>query len=135
MLESLAWFTAVTLVGDHRVDNNLMNRKGSLKGTRDYGSDDYGDKSGSAEEAVEDELRDEYLWREGRYGEDPLEALIREERNREMLAAMTEKQREVFILYYREGYTQQQIADMLGITKQSVGERLSTAVSRVKKFF
>lgn len=51
-----------------------------------------------------------------------------------MLDALTDKQREVFILYYKEGYTQQQIADMLGITKQSVGERLSTAVSRVKNF-
>lgn len=135
MLESLKWFTAVMLVGDHRVDNNLMNRKGSRKGTRDYATDDYGDKSGAAEDAVDAEYRDAFFWREGRFGEDPLEVLIREERNREMLDALTDKQREVFILYYKEGYTQQQIADMLGITKQSVGERLSTAVSRVKKFF
>ena len=135
MMESLKWFTAVTLVGDHRVDNNLMNRKSSRKGTRDYGSDDYGDKSGAVEEAIEDEYRDEFFWREGRFGEDPLEALIREERNREMLEALTDKQREVFILYYKEGYTQQQIADMLGVDQTSVRDRLVGAIKKVKKYF
>lgn len=135
MMESLKWFTAVTLVGDHRVDNNLMNRKSSRKGTRDYGSDDYGDKSGAVEEAIEDEYRDKFFWREGRFGEDPLEALIREERNREMLDALTDKQREVFILYYKEGYTQQQIADMLGVDQTSVRDRLVGAIKKVKKYF
>lgn len=135
MLESLSWFMAVMLIGDHRVENNLMNRKSSRKGAKDYDTDDYGDKCGEAEEAVEEEYRDEFFWNEGRFGENPLDALIRKERDAAMLAAMTDKQREVFLLYYKEGYTQQQIADMLGLSKRSVKERLGWALSKAKKFF
>ena len=130
MLESLSWFTAVTLIGDHRVENNLMNRKSSRKGAKDYDTDDYGDKCG---EAVEEEYRDEFFWNEGRFGENPLDALIRKERNAAMLAVMTDKQREVFLLYYKEGYTQQQIADMLGVDQTSVRDRLDGVLKKIKK--
>ena len=135
MLESLSWFMAVTLIGDHRVENNLMNRRGSRKGAKDYDTDDYGDKCGAVEEVVEDKYRGMFFWDDGRFGENPLDALIRQERNREMFAAMTDKQREVFLLYYKDGYTQQQIADMLGLSKRSVKERLGWALSKAKKFF
>lgn len=99
-----------------------------------YDSYDYDDKHYVDEEIVKDPYRGVFFWNDGRFGENPLDALIRQERNREMLSVMTDKQREVFLLYYKEGYTQQQIADMLGLTKQSVSERLSTATHRVKKF-
>ena len=135
MLESLSWFMAVMLIGDHRVENNLMNRKSSRKGAKDYDADDYGDKCGEAEEAVEEEYRDEFFWNEGRFGENPLDALIRKERNAAMLAAMTDKQREVFLLYYKEGYTQQQIADMLGCVISMVNKHLNAALKKIKKFF
>ena len=134
MLESLSWFMAVMLIGDHRVENNLMNRKSSRKGAKDYDTDDYGDKCGEAEEAVEEEYRDEFFWNEGRFGENPLDALIRKERNAAMLAAMTDKQREVFLLYYKEGYTQQQIADMLGCVVSMVNKHLKASLKRIKKF-
>lgn len=135
MLESLSWFMAVTLIGDHRVENNLMNRRGSRKGAKDYDTDDYGDKCGEAEKTVEEEYRDEFFWNEGRFGENPLDALIRGERNKEMLAAMTDKQREVFLLYYKDGYTQQQIADMLGIARTTVIHHLEGSVKKIKNFF
>ena len=135
MLESLSWFMAVMLIGDHRVENNLMNRKSSRKGAKDYDTDDYGDKCGEAEEAVEEEYRDEFFWNEGRFGENPLDALIRKERDAAMLAAMTDKQREVFLLYYKEGYTQQQIADMLGCVVSMVNKHLKASLKRIKKFF
>ena len=135
MLESLSWFMAVTLIGDHRVENNLMNRRGSRKGAKDYDTDDYGDKCGAVEEVVEDKYRGMFFWDDGRFGENPLDALIREERNKEMLAAMTDKQREVFLLYYKDGYTQQQIADMLGIARTTVIHHLEGSVKKIKKFF
>ena len=135
MLESLSWFMAVMLIGDHRVENNLMNRKSSRKGAKDYDTDDYGDKCGEAEKAVEEEYRDEFFWNEGRFGENPLDALIRKERDAAMLAAMTDKQRKVFLLYYKEGYTQQQIADMLGIARTTVIHHLEGSVKKIKKFF
>ena len=76
-----------------------------------------------------------FFWNDGRFGENPLDALIRQERNREMLAAMTDKQREVFLLYYKEGYTQQQIADMLDVDQTSVRDRLDGGLKKTKKFF
>ena len=135
MLESLTWFTAVMLIGDHRIENNLMNRRSSRKGAKDYDTDDRGDKCGEAEEVVENRYRGMFLWNDGRFGEDPLDALIRAERNKEMLDAMTDKQREVFLLYYKDGYTQQQIADMLGIARTTVIHHLEGSIKKIKKYF
>ncbi len=135
MLESLTWFTAVMLIGDHRIENNLMNRRSSRKGAKDYDTDDRGDKCGETEEVVEKRYRGMFLWNDGRFGEDPLDALIRAERNKEMLDAMTDKQREVFLLYYKDGYTQQQIADMLGIARTTVIHHLEGSIKKIKKYF
>ena len=52
-----------------------------------------------------------------------------------MLAAMTDKQREVFIMYYRDGMTQDQIAEVIGISRRTLREHLTCALERVKKFF
>jgi RNA polymerase sigma factor (sigma-70 family) len=133
LLKSQPWTIDVALLGEHRIEQNSMNRTGSRTGTKDYDSADYGDKDGDAEVAVEQSYRSEYTWREGRFGENPEDAYIRKETQKEMLEAMTDKQREVFVLYYGRGYTQQQIADKLGISKQSVNERLYWALECAKK--
>jgi RNA polymerase sigma factor (sigma-70 family) len=52
-----------------------------------------------------------------------------------MLAAMTEKQREVFVLYHKYGWTQQQIAEYLGLDQTTVRDRLRYAVKKAKKYF
>ena len=134
-LESQPWALALTLIGDHRVEQNSMNRTGSRTGTKDYDSDDNGDKDGDAENAVEKSYQNEYNWREDRVGEDPETIYIRKETRREMLESMTEKQRKVFILYYQYGYTQQEIADMLGVDQTSVRDRLNGAIRKVKKIY
>lgn len=136
-LESQPWVLALTLIGDHRVEQNSMNRTGSRTGTKDYDSDDNGDKDGDAEDALEKSYRNEYNWREDHIGEDPLTIYIRKETRREMLESMTEKQRKVFILYYQYGYTQQEIADMLDCVVSTVNKHLQRAVDRIKskKFF
>lgn len=136
LLESLAWPIAVTLIGDHRVEQNSMNRRqGGRKGTKDYDAEDNGDKDGDAEEAVEQSYKNEYTWCEDRVGENPETIYIRKETRREMLESMTEKQREVFILYYQYGYKQKEIADMLGISRDSVNDRLEGALKKVKKIY
>lgn len=135
LLASGPWPIAVTLIGDHRVESNIMNRTGGRTGTKDYDADDYGDKDGDAEDAVEKSYRSEYTWTEGRFGEDPLEHVLREERRQEMLEAMTDKQREVFILYYQEGYTMQEIAEMIGVSKPAVCMRLGAAIESMKKIY
>ena len=135
-LESQPWVIALTLIGDHRVEQNSMNRRqGGRKGTKDYDADDNGDKDGDAEDVVEKSYRNEYNWREDRIGEDPLTIYIRKETRREMLESMTEKQREVFILYYQYGYNQREIAELIGIDRASVEDRLDSAVKKVKKIF
>jgi len=133
-LESQPWVLALTLVGDHRVEQNSMNRRqGGRKGTKDYNADDNGDKDGDAEEAVEDSYRNEYTWREDQIGEDPETIYIRKETRQEALDSMTEKQRQVFILYFHYGYNQYEIADLMGITQVGVKHHLDGATKKVKK--
>ena len=134
-LESLSWFTAVMLIGDHRVESNILNRKSSRKGSRAYDVDDCGDKCGKIEAAIEDSYMDKFFWAEGRFGENPLDALIREERYNEMLEVLTDKQRTAFHLYYKEGYTQQQIAEMMGCVVSMVNKHLSVSLKKLNKFF
>ena len=134
MLESLPWPIAVTLIGDHRIEGLAMQRKGDRKQNKSLirGDNEEGDALDGLEEK-EDSLRKEYSWREDRFGESPESVYIRKETREEMLASMTDKQREVFVLYYQYGYTQQEIADMVGISKQSVNERLEGALKKAKK--
>ena len=133
MLEELPWDMALTLIGDHRIEANSLNRAGSRSGRADYRSQDDGDKDDELEEAMERSYRKEYAWREDRIGEDPETIYIRKETREEALAAMTDKQREVFRLYYEEGYRQREIAEMLGIGQRSVSDRLNGALKQAKK--
>jgi RNA polymerase sigma factor (sigma-70 family) len=134
-LEKQRWVVAVTLIGEHRIEANAMNRTGSRKDTVDLASKDRGDKDDRVEEVVADPYRRAFNWYDGHIGENPLDAIIRRENREEMLAAMTDKQREVFIMYYRDAMTQEQIAATIGVTKQSVSARLINALEIAKKFF
>ena len=133
-LESQPWLIAVALIAEHRIEDNMMNRTGSRLGTKDYDSYDYDDKDGDKEEAMDEMYKKEYDWQEERYGGNPEDAVIDEENRFELLKRMTKKQREVFLLYYQQGYTQREIADILGITQQTVGGHLSDAVERMKRY-
>ncbi len=112
-----------------------MNRTGSRKDTVDLASRDRGDKDGAMEEIVADPYRRAFNWYDGRMGENPLDAIERRETREAMLAAMTDKQREVFIMYYRDGMTQEQIAKVIGISRRTLREHLTNALKRVKKYF
>jgi len=133
MLEELPWEMALTLIGDHRIEANSMNRAGSRAGRQYFECGDDGDKDDDPEEAVERSFRKEYAWREDRIGEDPETIYIRKETREEALASMTDKQRAVFRLYYEEGYRQREIAEILGIAHQTVSRLLDKALTRIKK--
>lgn len=135
MLEEMPWEMALTLIGDHRIEANSLNRAGSRSGRADFRSQDDGDKDDELEEATERSYRKEYAWREDRIGEDPETIYIRKETREEALAAMTDKQREVFRLYYEEGYRQREIAEILGIGQRSVSDRLNGALKQAKKYW
>ena len=134
-LEAQPWIIAVALIGDHRIEQNCMNRTGSRKDTTDYDSADNGDKDGDAEEVLADPFRRAFNWYDGRMGENPQDAVERRETREEMLAEMTEKQREVFIMYYRDCMTQDDISAVIGIAQQNVYKRLRGALNVAKKYF
>lgn len=112
-LEKQPWIIAVTLIGDHRIESNSMNRTGSRKDTVDLACKDKGDKDDAIEKAMADPYRRAFNWYDGRMGENPQDAVERRETREEMLAAMTDKQREVFVMYYRDGMTQEQIGHVV----------------------
>ena len=133
-LEKQRWVVAVTLIGEHRIEANAMNRTSSRKDTVDLASKDRGDKDDRVEEVVADPYRRAFNWYDGHMGENPLDAIIRRENREEMLAAMTDKQREVFIMYYRDAMTQEQIAATIGVSRPAVTVRLSYALEVARKF-
>lgn len=134
-LETQPWILAVSLIGDHRIEQNCMNRTGSRTGTSDFSSQDNGDKDGEMAAIAADPYRRAFNWYDGHMGENPQDAVERRETREEMLESMTDKQREAFIMYYRDGMTQEQIGTALGISRDSANDRLEAALKRAKKFF
>ena len=61
--------------------------------------------------------------------------VIRNENRREMLESMTDKQREVFVLYYQYGYKQEEIASLLNCALSTVNQHLKYAAVRVRKYY
>lgn len=133
-LAAQPWMIAVTLIGDHRVEANVMNRVGSKKGTVDLSTKDNGDKDDAMEQVVADPFRRAFNWYDGRIGENPLDAVERRETREEMLTAMTDKQREVFVMFYRDGMKQVDIAALLNVDQTTVRDRLRCALKKVRKF-
>ena len=78
---------------------------------------------------MEKSLRSEYFWREGHFGENPEDAYIRKETLQEMLDGMTDNQREVFVLYYKCGYTASSSRAKLSMCLTLWRPRCSTSVS------
>ena len=133
LLASQPWPIVVTLVGDHRIERNLLNRKGSRKGTRANEDILYG--SGEGETDLNDRIVEE-IARAGIYhGGNPENAYIRKEACRDALAAMTEKQRKAFVLYYVYGYNHEEIAAMMNCVISVVNGHLHSAIKKAKKFF
>lgn len=69
-------------------------------------------------------------WRHGDSVEDIALGRIRQA---EVMEKLTEKQKEVVDLYYREGYTQAEIAEIIGIRRETVLDRLEAALKKIRK--
>lgn len=69
----------------------------------------------------------------------PLETLIAKEERREqykkLLSCLTEKQRQVYILFHIKGYKKVQIAAILHISEKAVRKRLIAAHKKIQKKF
>ena len=53
----------------------------------------------------------------------------------ERITPLTEKQRQLLHLYYADGYTQQELADMYGMSRQTIGEHIGRAVVKLSKTY
>ena len=135
-LLSLPWPIAITLIGEHRIEKLAMRRKGDRKESKFLirGDNEEGDSIDEMEER-EDSLAKEYFWREDQLGDDPEMIVIRKECRQRALNSMTEKQRQAFILYYRYGFTQREIAENLSLARTTVMHRLEDALKKVKKIY
>ena len=51
------------------------------------------------------------------------------------LGILTEKQKEVVVLYYQKKKTQQEIADMLGIARNTVSYRLNSIKKKMDEYY
>ena len=78
------------------------------------------------------EIPDDKNWMCGSYDSFEDEVIAKIDRER-MLDQLTDKQREVFHLYYEEGYTQMEIGKKLGITQEAVMKRLEGGIRKIRK--
>ena len=120
IIGSLPWYQAVMLRGEDQIWKNSEHPKS--KGTMS-----------DADEDIDADVKPDYHWCCGGHIETPEEYVIRVETERERRDALTEKQREVFIMYYEQGMTIEDIANYLGVTSQAVGDRLKYIKKKLSK--
>lgn len=77
-------------------------------------------------------IADDKNWMLGSYSSFEGAVIARIDRER-WLETLTAKQKEVYRLYYEQGYTLQEIGERLGIGRTSVRERLEGAVRKLSK--
>ncbi len=131
-LMETSWATIVTLFGEERITQSMNRGFGNAESTVEG---DYVDEETGNELEDEDIEGRNFVWDDEALGVDPLDAVIRRENRNQMLAAMTDKQREVFVLYYKFGMSQREISEYLGINQKAVSDRLKFAAKKAKIFF
>lgn len=63
----------------------------------------------------------------------PLEQLIEKEQILELMGLLTERQRDIVILYFYYGETQWEIAKALGVSQPTVSQTLMAALRRMRE--
>lgn len=117
-LQALPWHIAASLIGEHRIGINSLHRTGDRNKT---------DKQD--QEIISTSV---YSGRSNAFI-DPERALIRKESIAEAMRCLSQKQKDTFLLYYRDGLTQEDIAVRLGISQQAVNDRLKAADIKMEK--
>ena len=117
----MAWYLAVVIAGENRIEQNLVHPISA--GSR---SDRYNDDL---------DCTGRHSWSCGARFQNPEDAVLYKEEQAERCADLTEKQREVYRYYYEEEYTQEEIADMLGISHQAVCERLECVRKKISEYY
>lgn len=117
VLGNQPWEIALMLRGATQIENNRFNRTGNRKGT-----------SGEEEE-VDDQKKGARI--RVAHFPDPLTFVIRKEFIEEELGKLTPRQKEIYLLFYREGYNKTEISDMANISIMGVIHHLQDAEAKV----
>jgi RNA polymerase sigma factor (sigma-70 family) len=115
------WHIAVMIAGENRIEYNMDHPK-SVGTTSEFDNGDEGTVRASH-------------WYGGSHFDSPEEACLKKEAAEERRRAMTDKQREVYELYFEQGLSQREIAELLGINHRAVGDRLKCINEKMKKIF
>ena len=120
-LADMVWYLAITIMGENQIEENLDHP--ISVGSR---SDTYKEEAGTSKR---------YNWNCGARFENPEDALIRKEEEAERRAGLTDKQREAFDLYFEDGLTQAQIAELLGTSQRAICDRLEAAKKKIAEYY
>ena len=120
-LANMAWYFPVVIAGENRIEWNLEHPMSA------------GNRSDRYEDEIDSVGR--YNWSCGARFENPEDAVIRKEEQAERCADLTEKQREAYELYFMDGFTQAQIADMLGTSQRAICDRLEAARKKIAEYY
>ena len=119
VLGDLPWYHALMIAGENRIEYNMDHPK-SKGNTSDY----------DLEEA---EVVHASHWAGACRFDTPEEAYLKKEAEEERKKAMTEKQREVYVMYYEEGMTEREIAIKTGKKRVTVNYTLRLIRNKFSK--
>lgn len=115
------WPVPIALVGELRASRNSFNRKGDRNRYEPLGEDEEGNEM------------DQWEMIGDKKAVDPLQKIIEDESYEERVSVLSEKQRKVAELY-ADGFTQEQIADELGMKRETVKTHISRAGGKLENF-
>ena len=110
ILGPLPWFHALMLAGESQIENNMQHPKSR------------GTASDADQQGLEEKVN--YRWVAGAHFDNPEEAYLKKEAAEARRKALTEKQREAYEMYYEDGFTEEETAELLGISRRSLRDRL-----------
>lgn len=116
VLGQYPWYNALLIAGENRIEYNMDHPK-SKGNTSDFD--------------LEVEIKPATHWAGGARFENPEDAYLKKEAEEERRKALTEKQREVYVMRYELGMTLEEIAEECGVSHQAISKVLEKIKKRV----
>lgn len=119
ILGELPWYHALMIAGENRIEYNMDHPK-SRGNTSDFDMED-------------DDVAPATHWAGAYHFESPEEAYLKKEAAEERKKVLTDKQREVYVMRYEMGLSQEETAIRLGISPKGVQYRMDGAIKKLRK--
>ena len=113
------WYVALTIAGEDAIERNYAHPKSEAA------SSDLEVKEDWEQESAE-------RWSAGAFFESPEEAYIRKEELEEAMSVLSEHQKKILLLHYYFGYSQTEIAERFGVTRQTVNGTICLAKAKAR---